>query len=71
MAAFATVLLLLVGCKEDDGDEGPNCTELSDLCHEAEENGVDGAAECHDIAHDADEDACDEALDECKQTCAE
>ena len=48
MSVLVTVLLLLAGCKEE-GDEGPNCTELSELCHEADENGVEGAAECHDI----------------------
>jgi hypothetical protein len=71
MSLFATVLLVLLGgCDKDDG-EGPKCTELSDLCHEADENGVEGAAECHDVAHDADEDACEEALAECEKTCAE
>ncbi len=65
------LLAVLVGCGDKDHDEGPNCSELSEACHEAEENGVEGAAECHDIAHDADEDACEEALADCLATCAE
>ncbi len=67
---LALGLLALTACGgEDDHEEGPICTELSDLCHDAEEAGVEGAAECHDIAHDADEDACDAALEGCRTTC--
>ena len=71
MSLLVAMLFAFVGCKEDDGGEGPICEQLSDACHEADENGVEGASECHDIAHEGDEDACDEALDGCKQTCAE
>ena len=71
MSLLVMMLFVLVGCKEDDGDEGPKCTELSDLCHEADENGVEGAAECHDIAHEGNEGACEKALDGCEKTCAE
>ena len=71
MSLLVTVLVLLAGCKEDDGGEGPICTQLSDACHDAEENGVEGAAECHDIAHDGNEGACEKALDGCEKTCAE
>jgi hypothetical protein len=66
------MLALLVACDggDDSAGEGPICAALSEACHEADENGVKGAAECHDIAHEGYEDACDEALDECKKTCA-
>lgn len=68
----ACFLVALVGCggKDEDHEEGPICSDLSDLCHEADEQGVEGAAECHDIAHDGDEDACDAALADCEVTCA-
>jgi hypothetical protein len=58
------------GKDEEHGEEGPICSELSELGHEADEAGLEGAAECHDIAHEADEDACDAALADCEVTCA-
>jgi hypothetical protein len=63
---------LVAGCGGADDDEhelGPNCQAISDACHDADEAGVDGAAECHETAHHADEDACEAELDACTTTC--
>ena len=68
------MLALLAACTDGDkdsaGGEGPMCSAISEACHEADENGVEGAAECHDIAHEGNEGACEKALENCEKTCA-
>lgn len=66
------MLALLAACDggNDSAGEGPMCSAISEACHEADENGVEGAAECHDIAHEGNEGACEKALENCEKTCA-
>jgi hypothetical protein len=45
------------------------CQDIVDVCHEAEENGVEGAAECHETGHAGDEAACEADHDACIATC--
>ena len=72
LSPFALAAGLLSACSaEEPHEEGPICSELSEVCHHADEEGVEGAAECHEIAHEADEDACDAAMDDCRATCEE
>jgi hypothetical protein len=50
----AACVVGFVGCSDDDGtdDDVPAaCQEIVDACHEADADGVEGAAECHDVAH--------------------
>jgi hypothetical protein len=42
---------------------------ITDVCHEAEENGVEGAAECHDLAHAEVEADCEAEHDACIALC--
>jgi hypothetical protein len=68
-----TAFVVLVGCggDEEDHEEGPICSELSEACHEAGESGDAEAEACHDIAHEAVEADCDAELDRCKTLCDE
>lgn len=71
---FALALVVSIACngtKDDEHHEGegPICSELSELCHEAGEAGVAGAEACHDVGHEADEAACEAELESCRAIC--
>ena len=64
----------LVGCggkDEEEHEQGPICTELTEACHEAGETGDAEAEACHDITHEAVEADCETELDRCTTLCAE
>lgn len=70
--ACAVFALACNGGKEDEHDhtgEGPVCSELAELCHEAGEAGDADAEACHDVAHEADEAACEAQLESCQAIC--
>jgi hypothetical protein len=66
--AMAALTACSGGKDEEHAEEGPICSALSEMCHEAAESDPE-AADCHDIGHAADEDACDAETDRCKGIC--
>jgi hypothetical protein len=59
------------GDSDDDDHEVPqSCQDIIDVCHEAEEAGVEGAADCHETGHGGDEAACDADHDACVALCS-
>lgn len=71
MRTWVVVCVVAFGCGGEGGEEelGPECTAISDACHEAEEAGDARGIECHDLAHAADEDACATDKDACLTDC--
>jgi hypothetical protein len=71
-----STVVCFVACSSDD-DEGDDhghdlpavCQDIVDVCHEADENGVEGAAECHETGHGGDEAACEADHDSCIALC--
>ena len=72
---FVTACLVALGaCSDDEGeDDGTgvpaSCQAIIDACHEAEEAGVEGAAECHETGHHEVEADCDAQKDACIALC--
>jgi len=73
---FVATCVAFGACSDDedsddhDGEIPAVCQEIVDVCHEAEENGVEGAAECHETAHHGEEAACEADHDACIALCA-
>ena len=70
----AACVVALGACSDDDGEDDDGgvpavCQAIIDACHEAEENGVEGAADCHETGHHEVEADCEAQHDACVALC--
>ena len=69
-----TLLLGTLACSNDDDphvkDVDPVCTEINEVCHDADDGSDDVATECHHAAHLNDSATCQARRRECLDFCA-